>query len=100
MDQGELWSQARVTSLGAVDGNGNQAATIEVEKGYNTSVWKTGTARNQFCVDDSDPNHYTRPGCNFWKVDNYDYSELESSRTFKASLMGGSNISKGTVLTM
>ena len=100
IDQGEEFTQARVTSMTAPDTDGNSVATIEVEQGYNVSIWASAGPRNQACVDDSDPNHYTRPGCNFWYASKYDFSELESKRTFTAQFASRSNMQKGYVITM
>ena len=100
IDQGEQWTQARVTSMSDADSEGNQIATMEVEQGYNVSAWNAAGPRNQGCVDDSDPNHFTRPGCNFWYVSKYDFSNLESKRTFTASVTSRAGIQKGYVVTM
>ena len=72
---------------------------MEVEQGYNVSVWSNAGPRNQACVDDSDPNHYTRPDCNFWYASKYDFSNLESKRTFTVQIGARSNIQKGYVIT-
>ena len=100
IDQGEEWTQARVTSMTAADDQGNQVATIEVEQGYNVSAWRTAGPRNLGCVDDSDSSHYTRPGCNFWYVSDYDFSNLDSKRTFTASVASRAGIKEGYVFTM
>ena len=95
IDQGEQWTQARVTDL-----NSDGKATFEVMKGYNVSAWNTAGPRNQGCIDDSNPTHFKRQGCNFWKVQNYDFSSLHSSRTFTASVLDGSNLKSGYVVYM
>ncbi|KAL2041302.1 hypothetical protein N7G274_005684 [Stereocaulon virgatum] len=101
VDQGELFTQARIISVGAPDSDGNNMlATMEVEQGYNLSAWRTAGPRNQRCVDDSDPNHFKDPGCNFWYASNYDFSTLESKRTFTAIFASRAGIKKGYVLTM
>lgn len=100
IDQGEEWTQARVMSLSAPDSSGNQIATMEVEQGYNLSTWRTAGPRNQGCVDDSNPNHYTRPACNFWYVSNYDFSDLDSKRAFTFQTTSRVGIEKGYVITM
>ncbi len=100
IDQGEIWTQARVTSVGTTDSQGNQIATMEVEQGYNVSAWRAAGPRNQGCVDDSDANHFTRPACNFWYVNDYNFDGLESKRTFTASIASRSAIKKGYVITM
>ena len=87
IDQGEQWSQARVTELTS-DGK----ATFEVLKGYNVSAWKDAGPRNQGCIDNSDPTHFKRQDCNFWKVEKYDFSKLDSSRTFIGSVLDGSGL--------
>ena len=97
IDQGEQWTQARCTSVDAA----SQKATFQVEQGYNVSAWRTAGPRNQFCVDPSDKNHYKFPGCNFWKVQDYNFSGLDSDdKTFTATLLGESNVSEGVVITM
>lgn len=96
IDQGEQWSQARCTSIDTA----TETATFEVEAGYNVSAWRAAGPRNQGCVDDSDKSTYKFPGCNFWKVDSYDFSKLDSDRTFTAHIMGGSQITEGVVLVM
>ena len=98
-DQGEQWSQAKVTSIVPI-ADGKYTATFEVEAGYQTSVWKTAGPRNQGCVDTSDPNHYTRPGCNFWFPDQYDFSNLESKRTFTSRIVDNAQIKVGYTITM
>ena len=100
IDQGEEWTQARVTSISAADDQGNQVATMEVEQGYNVSAWRAAGPRNQGCVDDSDPNHFTRPDCNFWYASKYDFSNVDTKRTFTASIGSRSGIQEGYVLTM
>ena len=102
MDQGELFTQARVTSMAAKGDDGSQTATFEVEKGYNTSIWRTAGPRNQRCVDTSDPDKYYDPGCNFWKVQDYDFSHLDSDRTFTATVLPGgeAKVTQGRVITM
>ena len=100
IDQGEQWTQARVTALTAEDSAGNRKATFEVERGYNVSAWKNAGPRNQNCVDDSNSDHYTRPGCNFWKVQDYNFDALMSKHTFTATILGGSNLEKGYVVSM
>ena len=100
IDQGEEWTQARITSISAADAQGDSVATMEVEQGYNVSAWRAAGPRNQGCVDDSDPNHYTRPGCNFWYASKYDFSNLDTKRTFTASVGSRSGIKEGYVLTM
>ena len=100
IDQGEQWTQARVTALTAEDSAGNRKATFEVEKGYNVSAWTNAGPRNQNCVDDSNSDHYTRPGCNFWKVHNYDFDSLMSKHTFTATVLGGASLEKGYVVSL
>ena len=101
IDQGELFTQARVVSIGAPDSGGNgMLATMEVEQGYNVSAWKSAGPRNQRCIDDSNPDHFITPGCNFWYVSNYNFDNLESNRTFTAVLSSRAAIKKGYVLTM
>lgn len=100
IDQGEEWTQARVTSVSSPDSQGNQIATMEVEQGYNISTWRGAGQRNQGCVNDSDPNHYTRPWCNFWYVSNYNFDNLDSKRTFTAQMSSRAGIQKGYVITM
>ncbi len=100
VDQGEEWTQARIKSLSAADDQGNQIATIEVEQGYNVSAWRAAGPRNQGCVDDSDSTHFTRPGCNFWYVSKYDFSDLDSKHTFTASIASRAGIEEGYVLVM
>lgn len=100
IDQGEIWTQARVTSVGAADSQGSQVATMEVEQGYNLSAWIAAGPRNQGCVDDSDATHFTRPSCNFYYVSDYNFDDLESKRTFTASIASRSGIKEGHVITM
>ena len=67
IDPGEIWSQARVISMEPVSpGADDQNVVLQVEQGYNVSIWETANARNLWAIDDSNPNHYTRPACNFW----------------------------------
>jgi len=75
-DQGEQWTQAKVISTSPIGNNDGQLATLEVQEGYNVSAWTTAGPRNQGCVDISNPNHYTRPDCNFWYSNTYDFSQL------------------------
>lgn len=84
--QGEQWTQACVTSL-KPSTNGNQIATFEVEQGYDVSIWKTASPRNQGCVDDFDPSHYRRPDCTFRKVQEYSFESLASSHTLTATVL-------------
>lgn len=100
IDQGEQWTQARVTSISPPDTDGNSKAVFEVEEGYNHTAWTKAGPRNQNCVDDSDPNHFTRPGCNFWKVQDYKFDSLNIDRKFSATLLGGSYLQKGYVVSM
>lgn len=100
IDQGEQWTQARVMSISPPDTEGNSKAVFQVEQGYNHTAWAEAGPRNQNCVDDSNPNHSTRPGCNFWKVQNYNFDSLDSDRTFSATLLGGSYLKKGYVVSM
>ena len=100
IDQGEEWTQARVTSMSAADDHGNQVATMQAEQGYNVSAWRAVGPHNQGCVDDSDSNHFTRPDCDFWYVSEYDFSDLDSKRTFTASVASRAGIKEGYVLTM
>ena len=100
IDQGEQWTQARITALAVEDSAGNRKATFEVERGYNVSAWKNAGPRNQNCVDDSDSDHYTRPGCNFWKVQDYNFDALMSKHTFTATILGGSGLEKGYIVSM
>lgn len=93
-DQGELWSQARVTSLT------DTSATFTIEAGYNVSAWRNAGPRNLGCVDSSNPTHFTRPGCNFWYLSNYDFSALESDRTFTADIASRAGLQKGYVVTI
>ncbi|MCJ1452596.1 hypothetical protein MMC28_002939 [Mycoblastus sanguinarius] len=100
IDQGEQFTQARVTSVGAADSSGTQLATMQVEQGYNTSIWSSADPRNQGCVDSSNPSHFKLINCNFWKVSAYDFSTLSTAKTFTATLSPGSAIQPGYVLTM
>ena len=96
IDQGEQFSQARVTSL--TDSASTQTATFVVEKGYNVSAWTAAGPRNQGCVDTSSPTHFKRPACNFWKVSDYDFSALSASRSFTATVLPGSSLQVGLVV--
>ena len=98
IDQGEQFSQARLTSLTASKPDGTQRATFTVEKGYNVSAWTSANARNQGCVDPRDPTHFKRPPCNFWKVQDYDFSALGASNTFTATVLPGSALEPGYVI--
>ena len=101
IDQGELFTQAHVISIGSPNSEGNNmVATMEVEEGYNLSTWKSAGPRSQHCVGDSDPNHFTSPSCSFWYVSNYDFDSLESNRTFTAVIASRAGIKQGYVLTM
>ena len=100
IDQGEQWTRARVMSVSPPDTEGNANAIFQVEEGYNHTAWAGAGPRNQNCVDDSNPDHSTRPGCNFWKVQNYNFDSLDSDRTFSATLLGGSYLKKGYVVSM
>ena len=99
IDQGEQFTQARLTSLTA-SSSGNQRATFTVEKGYNVSAWTSAGPRNQGCVDTSSPTHFKRPPCNFWKVDDYDFSTLSTTHTFTATVLPGSALQSGYVIYM
>ncbi|KAL8736361.1 MAG: hypothetical protein Q9181_002466, partial [Wetmoreana brouardii] len=99
-DQGELWSQARVTSVASIEGDSiNSLATFEVEKGYNVDVWKTAGSRNQGCVDTSNANHFTRPDCNFWYSSDYDFSQLYDKRTFTSKTTSRGGLKIGYIVT-
>ena len=99
-DQGEQWSQAKVISITPIDDMYSKA-TFTVEEGYNASVWNNAGPRNQGCVDTSDPNHYTRPDCNFWYADQYDFSGLSSSgNSFTSRITSRANIKVGFHVTM
>lgn len=97
-DQGELWSQARVTSIKAIDDN-YSTVTYTVEEGYNVSVWNSAGPRNQGCVDTSDSNHFTRPHCNFWFADNYNFAGLSGDRTFTNRVASQAGIKEGYHIT-
>ena len=98
-DQGELWSQAKVTSIMPID-DIYLKATFKVEEGYDTSVWKTVGPRNQGCVDTSDVNQYTRPDCNFWYADQYDFSGLSTEgKTFTSRITSRANMKVGYHIT-
>ena len=99
IDQGEQFSQARVTDLTPPSSSSIQTATFVVEKGYNITAWKGAGPRNQGCVDSTSSTHYTRPPCNFWKVDNYDFSNLLStSHSFTANVLPGSALQHNFVV--
>ena len=102
IDQGEQFSQARVTSItgDSASTSSTQTATFVVEKGYNVSAWTAAGPRNQGCVDSSSPTHFKRPDCNFWKVSDYDFSALSTSRSFTASILRGSSLQVGYVVFM
>ena len=96
IDQGELFTQATCTS---VDSSGK--ATFQVQEGYSVSTWRTAGARNQDCIDVSNPDNYTFPGCNFWLTDSYDFSGLDTpDHTFTYNVQPNSLVKKGIVLTM
>ncbi|CAF9903806.1 MAG: hypothetical protein GOMPHAMPRED_000556 [Gomphillus americanus] len=94
-DFGELYTQARVTAISDDD-----VITFQVEQGYNLTRWREAGPRNQDCIDTSNPNNYTFPGCNFWKVDDYNFDNLDTQRTFTAQDIGGSAIAVGQVIVM
>lgn len=96
-DQGEQWTQARVTSISAPDSQGNSKEKFKVEEGYNVTAWANAGPRNQNCVDDANPNHFARPRCNFWEVQDYDLNSLESEKTFNATVLDGSYLEKATL---
>ena len=98
IDQGEQWSQARVTDLSPADSSGNQVATVLVDEGYNVSVWRTAGPRNQNCIDDSNPESYTRPGCNFWYFSNYNFDNLDSKRTWTVIVGARAGLKQGYAL--
>lgn len=100
IDQGEQWTQARVTDLSAADSSGSQIATVVVDQGYNVSAWRSAGPRNQNCIDDSNPASFTRPSCNFWYFSNYNFDNLDSKRTWTASVAGRAGLKKGYVLSM
>ena len=99
-DQGEQFSQAKVTSIVPINDMYSKV-TFVIEEGYSTSVWNTAGPRNQGCVDTSNPNHFTRPDCNFWYADQYDFSGLTSSaRTFTSRITSRANIKVGYNIAM
>ena len=100
IDQGEQFSQARLTSLTPSSTAGTQTATFVVEKGYNSSAWTSAGPRNQGCVDDTTSStHFTRRPCNFWKVADYDFAALQSaSRCFTATILPDSGLKMGYVV--
>ena len=48
-------------------------------------------------MDDSNPNHFTRPGYNFWKIPDYNPDPRETKRAFTTTIPGGS-LEKGYVV--
>lgn len=83
-DVGPMWSYARMSSL---DSNGR--GTFQVSEGYNRSVWRSA-GKNIYCVDDSNPKHYSRPDCGPWSSATWDFSNLDSAGTFTATVKGAS----------
>ena len=75
-DVGEIWSQGKVRSIVADPSAGIDVSLVKVEidVGYDTKVWSDNGAKSASsktppaieCVDVSNPDHYTRPDCNFW----------------------------------
>ena len=102
IDQGELFTQARVTSVTGTVEAGDLKATFKVEEGYELAPWRNAGPRNQGCADDSNPDTVTRPECNFWWVNDYKFDSLDSDRTFTAHLndLKTSGIKVGLVVTM
>jgi len=92
-DQGELYSQARLTTLTP------SSATFTVEAGYSLPVWRTTNPRNQGCTDTSNPAHFTRPSCNFFYLSNYDFSHLDSHRTFTTNITSRAALKEGYVIS-
>ena len=98
IDQGEQFTQARLTSLSPSSTASTQLATFTVEKGYNVSAWSSAGPRNQGCIDSSFPAHFKRPQCNFWKVENYDFSHLTTTHTFTTTVLPGSQLQTNYVI--
>lgn len=74
MNQGvEMFSQAKIVQVDPSAGGddaGHITATLQVDDGYNVTTWGEPHAPGEYnCVDTSDPDHYYRPGCNFWYQD-------------------------------
>ena len=113
IDMGELHTQAKLTNLG-----GDGTAEFEVEEGYDLGTWRKASARNQRCVDVSDEKTFKHVGCNFWQLRlaeendedrknqdrrvDYDFSKLESERTFSGLVtnLPVSKLKEGMILTM
>lgn len=55
--------------------------------------------QNQGCVDVSNPNHYTRPDCNFFYVDQYDFSALSFKNTFTSRITERAGLQVGYHIT-
>ena len=51
-------------------------------------------------MDASNPEHFTRPECNFCKVQDYNFDSLDIDKTISATLLGSSYLEKLYVLSM
>ena len=81
-DAGEIWTQAKVTSIDDI-GGGSSTVTCVVEEGYNLTTWRDAGPRNLNVMDASNPNHFVRPqGLNFWFASDWNFDDLDSKRTW------------------
>ena len=99
IDKGELYTQARITAT-SNNADGSVHATVVVEAGYDVATWRTMGPRNIGCVDDSNPDHYVDGGCNGWKYNNFNFDNLDSSRTFSFDYSPGFGFKQDIVLFM
>ena len=100
IDQGEPHTQAKCTHVAPGSDPAVSVATFVVDQGYNVSAWRTAGPRNQGCVDVTNPEKYAFGECNFWHVSDYDFSALDSARTFTVKFDATSKIKEGIVVTM
>ncbi|MCJ1339705.1 hypothetical protein MMC09_004995 [Bachmanniomyces sp. S44760] len=99
-DQGEMWSQAVIQSIGNVDSSDKRSlVTYRVDDGYDLDAWRGANSNNQACVDARDPNHFLFPKCSFYASKVFDFSNLESNRTFTSRIYSGSGFEVGYHIT-
>jgi hypothetical protein len=70
---------------------------ITVEEGYEVDIWELAGPRNMTCLDDTNPDHFTRPGCNFWYFSNI---KSYGNGTITATAASRAQVEQGYVLYM
>lgn len=94
-DAGEIWTQAKITSITDI-GGGSSTATMVVDEGYNLTSWRSAGPRNLNAIDALDTSHYVRPqGINFWFASDFNFDDLDSKRTWTMKIGNAQMALKG-----